>query len=119
MQRNQNLRDATLTGTPRYGIFVSLLDISKPISNKLTAVSISHKRYKSQTRTDIRESAWITIPYCDVFSTPFASLALFVPHNPQALRRKPGDWHDAKKKKDKDWDKHGISGISFFNTAAD
>lgn len=27
--------------------------------------------------------------------------------NPQALRWKPGDWHDAKKKKHEDPDKHG------------
>lgn len=64
------------------------------------------RRYKSQTQANIRRSAWITIPIAMSLAS-FASLALFVPRNPQALRWKPGDWHDAKKKKQEDPNKHG------------
>lgn len=64
------------------------------------------KRYKSQTQANIRRSAWITIPIA-MSHASFASLVLFAPRNPQALRWKPGDWHDAKKKKHKDPNKYG------------
>lgn len=77
-----------LTGSSRFAIFF-LARYFKAVL-KQAHLDFS-KRYKSQTRADIRESAWITIPYRDVFPAVWLSSALFVPRNPQALRRKPGD----------------------------
>lgn len=67
-----------------FAFFLFFFDISRPIANKLTWRDFS-RGYKSQTQANIRRSAWITIPIA-MSHASFASLVLFVPRNPRALR---------------------------------